>query len=167
VRKRERTKHTARDREHEAAATLADRERADLIRELTATREYLQRVIEQQEAANEQLQSASEEVQSANEELQSTNEELETSKEEIQSSNEELFDHNDELNSRNAELLQLKQRSQRRARQREHGDRHLRPRSGGEALHTAAAERLFALSGHQQRRRFDPGAVAIRHARSG
>ena len=58
--------------------------------ELAATREYLQSVIEQQEAANEELQSANEEVQSANEELQSINEELETSKEEIQSSNEEL-----------------------------------------------------------------------------
>ena len=57
-----------------------------LAQELTATREYLQSVIEQQEAANEELQSANEEVQSTNEELQSINEELETSKEEIQSS---------------------------------------------------------------------------------
>jgi len=144
----------------EAAATLADRERADLIRELTATREYLQRVIEQQEAANEQLQSASEEVQSANEELQSTNEELETSKEEIQSSNEELSIYNDELNSRNAELLQL------------NSDLNVVLDSVNMAIvifgpdlevrrFTAAAERLFALSGHQQRRRFDPGAVAF------
>jgi hypothetical protein len=93
--------------EHERTEPLADRERADLVRELTATREYLQRVIEQQEAANEELQSANEEVQSANEELQSTNEELETSKEEIQSSNEELATVNDELNSRNTELLRL------------------------------------------------------------
>jgi two-component system, chemotaxis family, CheB/CheR fusion protein len=77
---------------------------ARLTQELTATREYLQSVIEQQEAANEELQSANEEVQSANEELQSTNEELETSKEEIQSSNEELATVNDELNNRNGEL---------------------------------------------------------------
>ena len=77
---------------------------ARLAQELSATREYLQSVIEQQEAANEELQSANEEVQSANEELQSTNEELETSKEEIQSSNEELATVNDELNNRNAEL---------------------------------------------------------------
>ena len=72
--------------------------------ELTATREYLQAVVDQHEAANEELQSANEEAQSANEELQSINEELETSKEEIQSSNEELATVNDELNHRNLEL---------------------------------------------------------------
>jgi len=77
---------------------------ASFERELAATRDYLQSVIEQQEAANEELQSASEEVQSANEELQSTNEELETSKEEIQSSNEELATVNTELHARNTEL---------------------------------------------------------------
>src|SRR5262249_26389472 len=83
-----------------------DRQNARLTQELTATREYLQSVIEQQEAANEELQSANEEVQSANEELQSINEELETSKEEIQSSNEELVTVNDEQQNRNAELHQ-------------------------------------------------------------
>jgi two-component system CheB/CheR fusion protein len=85
----------------------AERENARLARELAATGEYLQSVIEQQEAANEELQSANEEVQSANEELQSINEELETSKEEIQSSNEELATVNDELQNRNLELNQL------------------------------------------------------------
>jgi two-component system, chemotaxis family, CheB/CheR fusion protein len=75
-----------------------------LEQELADTRDYLQSVIEQQEAANEELQSASEEVQSANEELQSTNEELETSKEEIQASNEELAIVNSELHARNIEL---------------------------------------------------------------
>jgi len=82
----------------------AEPDNARLAQELSATREYLHSLIEQQEAANEELQSANEEVQSANEELQSTNEELETSKEEIQSSNEELATVNDELNNRNAEL---------------------------------------------------------------
>ena len=85
----------------------ADPDTARLARELSATREYLQSVIEQQEAANEELQSANEEVQSANEELQSINEELETSKEEIQASNEELATVNDELNNRNTELNRL------------------------------------------------------------
>lgn len=85
-------------------APWLDTDHAHLTQELAATREFLQSVIEQQEAANEELQSANEEVQSANEELQSTNEELETSKEEIQSSNEELATVNDELNNRNAEL---------------------------------------------------------------
>jgi len=75
-----------------------------LTQELAAVHEYLQSVIDQQEAANEELQSANEEVQSANEELQSINEELETSKEELQSSNEELTTVNDELQNRNGEL---------------------------------------------------------------
>jgi two-component system CheB/CheR fusion protein len=83
-----------------------EREDLRLKQELAATREYLQSVIEQQEAANEELQSANEEVQSANEELQSINEELETSKEEIQSSNEELATVNEELHNRNVELSQ-------------------------------------------------------------
>jgi len=76
----------------------------ELKQELTATKDYLQSVIEQQEAANEELQSANEEVQSANEELQSINEEIETSKEEMESSNEELATVNEELQNRNAEL---------------------------------------------------------------
>jgi two-component system, chemotaxis family, CheB/CheR fusion protein len=90
-----------------AGEAAVERENARLARELAATGEYLQSVIEQQEAANEELQSANEEAQSANEELQSINEELETSKEEIQSSNEELATVNDELQNRNLELNQL------------------------------------------------------------
>ncbi len=86
---------------------LIDADTVRLEQELLDTRDYLQSLIEEQEAANEELQSANEEVQSANEELQSTNEELETSKEEIQSSNEELATVNDELNTRNAELNRL------------------------------------------------------------
>ena len=85
---------------------LSQKEISRLKHELSATRDYLQSVIEQQEAANEELQSANEEVQSANEELQSTNEELETSKEEIQSANEELTTVNEELQNRNLELSQ-------------------------------------------------------------
>src|SRR5215470_15192325 len=46
-----------------------------LEQELAATKEYLQSVIETQEATNEELQSANEEILSSNEELQSTNEE--------------------------------------------------------------------------------------------
>jgi two-component system CheB/CheR fusion protein len=73
-------------------------------RELAATKEYLQTIIEEQEATNEELTSAHEELLSSNEELQSTNEELETAKEELQSSNEELSTVNDELHARNDEL---------------------------------------------------------------
>jgi two-component system, chemotaxis family, CheB/CheR fusion protein len=78
-----------------------------LEQELAATKEYLQSVIETQEATNEELQSANEEILSSNEELQSTNEELETAKEELQSANEELSTVNDELRNRNIEITQI------------------------------------------------------------
>lgn len=80
---------------------------ARLQEELSATREYMQSLIEQQEATNEELQSSGEEIQSSNEELQSINEELETAKEELESSNEELTTLNDELQNRNQELTTL------------------------------------------------------------
>jgi two-component system, chemotaxis family, CheB/CheR fusion protein len=80
---------------------------AKLEQELSATKEYLQSVIETQEATNEELQSANEEILSSNEELQSTNEELETAKEELQSTNEELSTVNDELRGRNTEVSQI------------------------------------------------------------
>ncbi len=87
--------------------TSEDRDITRLKGELQATREYLESIIEDQEAMNEELRSANEEIQSANEELQSTNEELETAKEELQSSNEELTTLNEELENRNAELDRL------------------------------------------------------------
>jgi len=84
--------------------SIVSRRMAKLEQELGATKEYLQSVIETQEATNEELQSANEEILSSNEELQSTNEELETAKEELQSANEELSTVNDELRSRNQEV---------------------------------------------------------------
>ncbi len=75
-----------------------------LQRELAASREYLQAIIQDLEATNEELQSANEEILSSNEELQSTNEELDTAKEELQSTNEELNTVNEELHGRNEEL---------------------------------------------------------------
>ena len=75
--------------------------------ELAETREYLQSIQEQHEAAAEDLQASNEEVQSANEELQSINEELETSKEEMESANEELITLNEEMANRNTELNRL------------------------------------------------------------
>jgi PAS domain S-box-containing protein len=78
-----------------------------LERDLSETRDYLQSIQEQHEAANEELQASNEEVQSANEELQSTNEELETSKEELESTNEELTTVNEEMANRNFELNRL------------------------------------------------------------
>ena len=95
------------------AATHPDMEAHDatdlriqtLEQELLSSREYMQAIIEEQEATNEELQSANEEIQSANEELQSTNEELETAKEELQSTNEELATINEEHENRNQELM--------------------------------------------------------------
>jgi len=67
-----------------------------LEQELRAMRDYLQSIVESQEAATEELRSA-------NEEAQATNEELDTAKEELQASNEELNTVNDELRARNLE----------------------------------------------------------------
>ena len=80
---------------------------AESERELAETRDYLQIVQEEHDAANEELQAANEEGQSANEELQSINEELETSKEELESTNEELTTVNEEMTHRNVELNHL------------------------------------------------------------
>jgi two-component system CheB/CheR fusion protein len=95
-------------RRKKIAAPVSDtKQTARLKRELEATRDYLQSIIEEQEAMNEELRSANEEIQSSNEELQSTNEELETAKEELQSSNEELMTLNEELEHRNDELAHV------------------------------------------------------------
>lgn len=86
---------------------VKDREIIRLKHELTATKEHLQLIIDEQEAANEELTSANEDILSGNEELQSMNEELETAKEELQATNEELSTVNQELQNRNFELRQL------------------------------------------------------------
>lgn len=75
-----------------------------LERELAETKDYLNSIIEKEQATNEELKSASEEILSANEELQSTNEEMATAKEETQASNEELITVNEELQNRNEQL---------------------------------------------------------------
>jgi two-component system, chemotaxis family, CheB/CheR fusion protein len=82
-------------------------EPARLQAELTAAKDYLQSIIEEQESAHEELKSANEETLTSNEELQSTNEELETAKEELQSANEELTTLNDELQGRNRQMVQV------------------------------------------------------------
>ena len=84
-----------------------EQEVAQLQLELTATKEYLQSIIEEKEGSNEDLKAANEEILSSNEELQSTNEELETAKEELQSTNEELTTVNEEIQNRNQELTVL------------------------------------------------------------
>jgi PAS domain S-box-containing protein len=65
--------------------------------ELAATREQLDRTIQDLEASNEELKSSNEELLSMNEELQSANEELEASKEDIQNVNDALQKANTDL----------------------------------------------------------------------
>ncbi len=92
---------------HPASKREESRRITGLELELAETRDYLQAIEEQHEAASEELQAANEEGQSANEELQSLNEELETSKEELESTNEELTTVNEEMVNRNNELNRL------------------------------------------------------------
>ncbi len=105
------TGHRARAVPLEPVPRLSQQEEVGQIvrleRDLADTRDYLQSIEEQQEAANEELQASNEEGQSANEELQSLNEELETSKEELESTNEELTTVNEEMVRRNGELKRL------------------------------------------------------------
>lgn len=88
--------------EGQSAATIAM-----LQRELAETKQYLNSLIEKEQASNEELKTASEEILSSNEELQSTNEELQTAKQETEATNEELTTVNDELRHRNAELARV------------------------------------------------------------
>jgi two-component system CheB/CheR fusion protein len=89
-----------------AAAELAvpEGDAAWLRQELASSKQYVQSVLDAQEASNQELRAAHEEVLSSNEELQSTNEELETTKEELQSANEELTTVNEQFQRRNHEL---------------------------------------------------------------
>src|SRR5438309_9764751 len=104
----ETTKGTKREKLPRALGkTATERELGELGRELAASKESLQAIIEEQEATNEELKSANEEIESSNEELQSTNEELETAKEELQSTNEELTTLNEELSNRNLEMMEV------------------------------------------------------------
>lgn len=90
-----------------ATATENEQELMRLKQELSATKSYLQSVIEGKNFTNEELRAANEEIISSNEELQSTNEELETAKEELQATNEEVETVNEELHSRIVTATQL------------------------------------------------------------
>ncbi len=87
--------------------TPGERDAAWLRQELDASKQYLESMLDAQDAANQELRAAHEEVLSSNEELQSTNEELETTKEELQSANEELTTVNEQFQTRNRELSAL------------------------------------------------------------
>ena len=89
----------------EAPPLIGSERDTDWLRaELLSNKQYLQSMLEDQDAKTQELRAAHEEVLSSNEELQSTNEELETTKEELQSANEELTTVNEQFESRNHEL---------------------------------------------------------------
>jgi two-component system CheB/CheR fusion protein len=75
-------------------------ESAQLRRELAATKEYLQSIVDDKAITLDELRAA-------NEEAQASNEELETAQEELESANEELNTLNDDLKISNVELSQV------------------------------------------------------------
>jgi len=78
-----------------------------LRRELRATRENMQSIIDELMAANEELQSSNEEILASNEELQSLHEQFDAFREELRSSNDDLIAVNHELKRRNEDLTRL------------------------------------------------------------
>ena len=82
-------------------------EGSTLLRELNETREQLETVVSEKEAATSDLRAVSEKFQSSNEDLRTINEEFQTAQEELQSTNEELTTLNDELRTRNSDLGRL------------------------------------------------------------
>jgi two-component system CheB/CheR fusion protein len=84
-----------------------NRESARLRRELAATREYLQSIIDDKANTLEELRAANEEAQAGNEELETAQEELESANEELNTLNEDLKIGNVELSQVNRDLTNL------------------------------------------------------------
>jgi two-component system CheB/CheR fusion protein len=80
---------------------------ARLRRELLATKEYLQSIIEDNATTLEELSAANEEAQAGNEELETAQEELESANEELNTLNEELKISNVEFSKVNRDLANL------------------------------------------------------------
>ena len=78
-----------------------------LRRELAATKEYLQTIVEDRTNSLEELRSANEEAQAGNEELETAQEELESANEELNTLNEELRISNLEFSLVNRDLTNL------------------------------------------------------------
>jgi two-component system CheB/CheR fusion protein len=78
-----------------------------LRRELLATKEYLQSIVEDNATTVEQLRAATEEAQAGNEELETAQEELESANEELNTLNEELKISNVEFSKVNRDLANL------------------------------------------------------------
>jgi two-component system CheB/CheR fusion protein len=80
---------------------------ARLRRELVATKEYLQSIIDDNAATLEELRAANEEAQASNEELETAQEELESANEELNTLNEELKIGNTDFSKLNRDLANL------------------------------------------------------------
>jgi two-component system CheB/CheR fusion protein len=80
---------------------------ARLRRELAATKEYLQSIVEDKATTLEELKAANQEAQAVNEELETAQEELESANEELNTLNESLKFSNLELNQVNRDLTNL------------------------------------------------------------
>jgi two-component system, chemotaxis family, CheB/CheR fusion protein len=80
---------------------------ARLRRELAATKEYLQSIVDDKAATLEELRAANEEAQAGNEELETAREELESANEELKTLNEDLKIGNLELSRVNRDLTNL------------------------------------------------------------
>jgi two-component system, chemotaxis family, CheB/CheR fusion protein len=78
-----------------------------LRRELVATKEYLQSIVEDNASTLEELRAANEEAQAGNEELETAQEELESANEELNTLNEELKVSNLEFSKVNRDLANL------------------------------------------------------------
>jgi len=91
----------------EGAAMAQSGENPWLLRELVATKEYLQSVVEENATTLEALRAANEESQAGNEELETAQEELESANEELNTLNEELKISNLEFSKVNRDLANL------------------------------------------------------------
>jgi two-component system, chemotaxis family, CheB/CheR fusion protein len=80
---------------------------ARLRRELLATKEYLQSIVQDNASTLEELRAANEQAQAANEELETAQEELESANEELNTLNEELKISNLEFSKVNRDLTNL------------------------------------------------------------
>ena len=78
-----------------------------LRRELAATKEYLQSIVDDKAGTLEELRAVNEEAQAGNEELETAQEELESANEELKTLNEDLKTSNVELNHVNRDLGNL------------------------------------------------------------
>ncbi len=85
----------------------SNRGTARLRRELAATKEYLQSIVEDHASTLEELRASNEETQAANEELETAQEELESANEELNTLNEELKASNLEFVKVNRDLTNL------------------------------------------------------------